>query len=165
MPENNQPNKEGPDDKKGGDLKVPPRTLLIWIAILGVVPLVMFFHNQGDMRGRKDITYPVLSIIVTNHLLVPKVNVITYDHQNEDVKEITGRYYTYDEATYERLPDAEEIQGRRRQINDVGIIELELAVREEHARNQLRVNAVISAPRLDVVGEDRRAALADDRVP
>ena len=40
-------NKNRDDDrgKRGGDFRVPPRTWIIWIAILGSIPLLMIFRT------------------------------------------------------------------------------------------------------------------------
>src|SRR6185436_18309712 len=42
---------ENRNGKKGGEFKVPPRTYILWIAILGAIPLLMFFRNNATSTG------------------------------------------------------------------------------------------------------------------
>src|ERR1044071_3438367 len=46
--ENRNDNRNG---RKGGEFKVPPRTYILWIAILGAIPLLMFFRNNATTAG------------------------------------------------------------------------------------------------------------------
>lgn len=71
-------------------MKVPPRTLLVWTAILGIVPLVMFLHNEDKMSGRQQLTYNDFAYIVTNDLVIS--GKITYNPQSSELKEITGKH-------------------------------------------------------------------------
>ena len=48
MAEDNRNDRNG---KKGGEFKVPPRTFILWIAILGAIPLLMFFRSNATSSG------------------------------------------------------------------------------------------------------------------
>ena len=85
------------NDNKNGDMKVPPRTLLVWIAILGIIPLVMFLHDQEDMRGRRQLTYSEFAFIVTNDLVI--AGKVMYNPQSPELKEIAGTYREYSANT------------------------------------------------------------------
>ena len=74
-------------------MKVPPRTLLVWIAILGIIPLVMFLHDQDDMRGQRNLTYNDFAFIVTNDLVIS--GKVIYNPQSSELKEIIGKYREY----------------------------------------------------------------------
>ena len=40
--------KRNSNEKKNGDFKVPPRTWIVWIAILGAIPLLMMFRDRTE---------------------------------------------------------------------------------------------------------------------
>ncbi len=79
-------NKKEP--KKGGEFRVPPRTWILWIAILGAIPLLLLFK---DPRENKDLlTQPqFVSLFRTNAI---KEGVIWYNVQDPSIAEITGLY-------------------------------------------------------------------------
>ena len=83
-------NENQPNDNKGGDMKVPPRTLLVWIAILGIIPLVMFLHDQDELRGQRSMTYNEFAYIVTNDLVTS--GKVIYNPQSPELKEIVGKF-------------------------------------------------------------------------
>ena len=35
-------------EKKGGEFRVPPRTWILWIAIIGAIPLLFLFKDPRD---------------------------------------------------------------------------------------------------------------------
>ena len=78
-----------PNDNKGGDMKVPPRTLLVWIAILGIIPLVMFLHDQDESGSQRSLTYSEFAFIVENDLVIE--GKVTYNQQSP-LKDIVGKY-------------------------------------------------------------------------
>ena len=78
------------EDPKGGDAKVPPRTLLVWIAILGIIPLIMFLHEQDETGRQRSMSYNDFVFIVTNDLVVS--GKIIYNPQSPDLREIVGKY-------------------------------------------------------------------------
>ena len=43
--------------KKGGEFKVPPRTYILWIAILGAIPLLLLFKDPRDNKDRLAFAY------------------------------------------------------------------------------------------------------------
>ncbi|PYK02909.1 MAG: hypothetical protein DME23_00680, partial [Verrucomicrobia bacterium] len=50
-------NDNGKNDKKGAEIRVPPRTWLLWIGIIALVPLVWRFHSQAETKYR-ILSYP-----------------------------------------------------------------------------------------------------------
>src|SRR6188474_1793525 len=46
-------NKNRDDGKKNGEFRVPPRTYILWIAILGAIPLLMIFRNAGPAQAER----------------------------------------------------------------------------------------------------------------
>ena len=86
----NGPNNKKPDeDNENGEMKVPPKTLLIWIAILGLIPLIMFLQRQAETGNQETINYAELQFLVENDLV--EKGVINYDPQSR-LQEITGLY-------------------------------------------------------------------------
>ncbi len=83
-------NENPSNDNNGGDMKVPPRTLLVWIAILGIIPLVMFLHDQEERRGQRTMSYNDFAYIVTNDLVIS--GKIMFNPQSPELKEIVGTY-------------------------------------------------------------------------
>src|ERR1041384_7884477 len=79
--------------KKNGEFKVPPRTYIIWIAILAAIPLLIIFRNSanspGDHLSQSQFTQKVDSNQITKGL-------ITYDPQSPMMVKITGKYIMTD---------------------------------------------------------------------
>jgi len=76
-------------EKRNPELRVPPRTWIIWIAILGLTVLLW------NLRGRVDtqietLTHPEFVSMVENDQV--EDGVITYNPQSEALREITGKY-------------------------------------------------------------------------
>ncbi|HXG46072.1 MAG TPA: ATP-dependent zinc metalloprotease FtsH [Methylomirabilota bacterium] len=84
------------DDKNGkrnSEFKVPPRTYILWIAILGTIPLLMIFRSNtvppGDQLSQIQFTEKFNSNQIARGLIV-------YDPQSPYIHEIRGRYYRTD---------------------------------------------------------------------
>src|SRR5438128_10948246 len=83
-------NDNGKNDKKGGDIRVPPRTWLLWTGLLALVPLVWKFHSQVETKYRTP-SYVEFKSLVTNNLIAK--GTINYNPQSEYcLREIPGRY-------------------------------------------------------------------------
>src|SRR5881397_3272386 len=93
MPEENRNDKNG---KKSGEFKVPPRTYILWIAILGAIPLLMFFKNSatttGDLISQTQFEELVDSNLVTKGIIVisPSTN------PTLPLADVTGKYMRND---------------------------------------------------------------------
>ena len=70
-------------------MRVPPRTLLIWIAIMALIPLLWKFREKVDTRYRKLNHVEFVQLVESN--LVIK-GVINYNPQSEQLREITGKF-------------------------------------------------------------------------
>src|SRR5438046_1827806 len=91
-------NDNGKNDKKGAEIRVPPRTWLLWIGILALIPLVWKFHSQVETKYRTP-SYVEFMNLVTNNLIVKAT--INYNPQSQDLREVTGKYR-------EKKPDGEQ---------------------------------------------------------
>ncbi|MEO7678642.1 MAG: ATP-dependent zinc metalloprotease FtsH, partial [Verrucomicrobiota bacterium] len=87
MAEDSKP--ENKNEKKVGDLR--PRTLLIWIAIIGVISVLMMLQHSKEKKP-KELSYLELSQKIENGLIVPNTGLIAYNQQSF-LRKITGRYY------------------------------------------------------------------------
>jgi cell division protease FtsH len=97
MPDQKRPN-ESDKEKKNGDLRLPPRTILVWIGIIGIVALLMLVRNGAEPQVEELGSFHDLMDKLTNSpsLIVPGSGRIIYGLQSPDIKRITGRYYAYD---------------------------------------------------------------------
>src|SRR5438874_3434108 len=82
-------NDNGKNDKKGTEIRVPPRTWLLWIGILALIPLVWKFHSQVETKYRTP-TYTEFIGLVTNNLIIK--GTINYSPQSPDLREVSGKY-------------------------------------------------------------------------
>ena len=89
MSDDNKPT--GKNERKTGDVKVPPRNWLLWILILGSIPLLMMFHQGRKDPKENQISRSFLVGLVTNNLV--KEGTIHYNPQSSVLQEITGKYY------------------------------------------------------------------------
>jgi cell division protease FtsH len=80
----------GKNERKSNEIKVPPRNWLLWILILGSIPLLMLFQNREKSKYT-DISRQKLDELVEKDLV--KDGVITYSPQSSVLQEITGKYY------------------------------------------------------------------------
>lgn len=83
--DNNNPRNE----KRNGDMRVPPRGWILLIAIVGLIPLMILMRERTDVKQRtlshKDFVQLVNSNLVES-------GTINYNPQSPDLKEITGKY-------------------------------------------------------------------------
>jgi len=68
---------------------VPPRSWLIWIAILGLIPLLILFRNQAEPHP-KEISHSMFLQLLESNLFVQAT--INYNPQSPDLREISGTY-------------------------------------------------------------------------
>ncbi len=86
---------ENKNEKKGGDFK--PRTLLIWIGIIGVISVLMMLQHRTEKKPR-ELSYMELSKKIEGGQIVPGTGQIAYNQQSI-LRKITGRFYETDAAT------------------------------------------------------------------
>jgi len=81
-------NKKGPGKPiRPGDYKAPPRAWLLWLAILTLIPLLVFFRDRE--KGYETLTYPQFFGLVQSNRIVR--GVIHYDPQSP-LRQIEGEY-------------------------------------------------------------------------
>jgi len=88
MSENNN-NDGGRNDKRNNDVRVPPRTWLLWLAILSLIPLLVFFKDKAD--GTYDtLTHKRFLDLFEAGQIRPGA-VIHYNPQSP-LREVSGKY-------------------------------------------------------------------------
>ena len=81
-------NKQNGNDKKSGEAKVPPRNLLIWVLILGAIPVVIFLRNKTDPRFPEIKRSELISRLDSNRIVSGTIH---YSPQSSMLTEITGK--------------------------------------------------------------------------
>lgn len=89
MPDDNKSSDDDKNSKKGGEFPVPPRTLVVWIAILGGITLLMLFKDRMPASGDSLTQYAFQQLVESNQIAQAT---ISYSPQSPDLREITGKY-------------------------------------------------------------------------
>ncbi len=84
----------GKNEKKTGELKVPPRNLLVWLFFLGLVPLLYLFHEKNDTKYVAISRQRLIQLVDSNLVLSGTIH---YNPQSSVLIEITGDYAKTDE--------------------------------------------------------------------
>jgi hypothetical protein len=70
MPDSNR-STEPEKEKRGGDMKMPPRAFLIWFGVIAVVAIIALARNGGEPTVEELASFPDLQNKITNNLIVP----------------------------------------------------------------------------------------------
>jgi cell division protease FtsH len=92
MPDHNNMSEED-KNKKGGEFRMPPRTWIVWIAIICTVVFVVLLRNNMDSRGEFLSPYQFNQLLDANLI---KDGIINFGQQSSVTTEISGKYYKVD---------------------------------------------------------------------
>src|SRR4051812_28110878 len=109
-------NKHNEDDKnsKKGDFRVPPRTWIVWIAILGGIILLMLFRDRMESQGEIVNQYKFQQLVESNQIAQATIN---YSAQDPYLTEVTGKYFRTDNTGARvKKGDAEELVAFRAKV-------------------------------------------------
>src|SRR3989454_306336 len=82
---------DGKNEKKGNEIKVPPRTWLLWIGILALIPLLWKFNKNFETKYRVPSHVEFVNLVTNDQIIEGTIN---YNPQTEHgLNEITGRYW------------------------------------------------------------------------
>src|SRR5262245_61292401 len=81
--------------KRNGEFRVPARTYLIWLALLGAIPLLMIFRNTGTPPADVLTQIQFQQKIDSNQI---SRGTIIYDPQSPYLHEVRGFYFKTDGA-------------------------------------------------------------------
>src|SRR5664279_1369557 len=90
MSEDNKHRDEDKNPKKSGEFRVPPRTMVVWIAILGGITLLMLFKDRMDSPGEVLNQFKFQQLVESNQIAQATIN---YNAQSPDLREVTGKYW------------------------------------------------------------------------
>lgn len=90
MFENDKKNESDKNDRNDGDFRMPNRTWLVWLIILGTIPLLMVFKDRADTAA-KVMTYTEFVQKFESNQITS--GVILFNPQSPDLREITGKFF------------------------------------------------------------------------
>jgi cell division protease FtsH len=75
-------------------MRLPPRTFLVWVAIIAIAVIVAFVRNGSETPVTELASFPDLLDKLTNGLIVPDSGHIVYGLQSPEIKRVVGKYYS-----------------------------------------------------------------------
>ena len=104
MSDDKKPNDNDKNDRDD-DFRSSARPWLVWLAILGFIPLLIMFRDRAEVKSPK-LGYPKFIELVDKDLV--HSGRISYNPQSTDLREITGNYFQTDEHGKKTLKDGKE---------------------------------------------------------
>ncbi len=90
MSEENKPDK---NEKKVNESKAQPRTYLLWILIVGAIPLLFVLRKNTEVRFTNLTRHQLVELLDANRLVTGTIH---YNPQSAVLQEITGKFLTND---------------------------------------------------------------------
>ncbi|MCX6882123.1 MAG: ATP-dependent zinc metalloprotease FtsH [Verrucomicrobia bacterium] len=90
MSEENKPNK---NDKKVNDSKAQPRTYLLWILIVGAIPLLFVLRKNTEVKYTNLARHQLVELLDANQIVSGTIH---YNPQSAVLQEISGKFLTND---------------------------------------------------------------------
>src|SRR5580658_2974418 len=97
MPELNRNTEPDKNDKRNGEMRLPPRAFLVWVGIIAIVAVVALARQGTETRQEELASFPDLLHKLTNNLIVPNSGRIVYGLQSTDMQRVEGKYYATQE--------------------------------------------------------------------
>ena len=94
MPEENKLNDDDKNSKKGGDFKVPPRTWVVWIAIIGGILMLVMFKNRMELQPGTLLPAEFQQKLEAHQIASVSLN---FNPQSQLSADIVGMYYKTDD--------------------------------------------------------------------
>jgi cell division protease FtsH len=93
--EDNKPNPEDPQSKKGSEFKIPPRSWLMWISIIGMVVALFLLKDKMAAPPEELTQFAFMQKVDSNLVHQASIN---YNPQSLMLVDIDGAYYKTDPA-------------------------------------------------------------------
>jgi len=97
MPDLNKSTEPDKNDKRNGEMRLPPRAFLVWVGIIAIVAVVALARNGVETPVEELASFPDLLHKMTNNLIVPNSGRVVYGLQSADLQRVTGKYYATQE--------------------------------------------------------------------
>jgi cell division protease FtsH len=94
MPEDNKLSDDDKNSKKGGDFKVPPRTWVVWIAIIGGILMLVMFKNRMELQPGTLLPAEFQQKLEAHQIASVSLN---FNPQSQLSADIVGMYYKTDD--------------------------------------------------------------------
>jgi len=139
-------NSDDKNQKKGGEFKVPPRTYMVWIVILGGIIALMMLRQKMDRPGDTLSQYRFQQLVESNQIAEATIN---YNAQNPFLTEIVGKYHQSD-GDGKRLAESDAQHGLalfRTKVRLTPRLEeklLSLPQFQPHEQNQMLLSVIYS---------------------
>jgi cell division protease FtsH len=89
MSDENRNRDDDKTPKKGGEFRVPPRTMVVWIAILGGITLLMLFKDRMETPGDVISQTQFMQLVDSNQIVHATID---YNPQGSYLRDIKGKY-------------------------------------------------------------------------
>ena len=97
MADDKKPSDDDKNGKRGGDFKIHSRTLAVWIALFGVLALLVMVKEKSSSAPEKLNVKELISKVDLN-LIVAGSGRISLNPQSASLRRISGRYLVNDDA-------------------------------------------------------------------
>ena len=104
MADDNKPNDKDKNPNKGGEFRVPPKTWIVWIAIIGITITVVMMNNGRLKTPAEELNSErFLQLLASNQITSATINV---NPQTLPVQIVEG---TYNPAETKSTPDKDHV--------------------------------------------------------
>ena len=97
MADDKKPSDEDKNEKRGGDFKIHSRTLAVWIALFGVLALLVMVKEKSSSAPEKLNVKELISKVDSN-LIVAGSGRISVNPQSPSLRRISGKFLVNDDS-------------------------------------------------------------------
>lgn len=87
-------NDSGKGSNGAGGSPIQPRTWLVWVAVLALIPLLLFFQRTSQQRFQPISQKRLFDLVSSNLVESGEIN---YSAQSRDLRTVRGRYLQIEE--------------------------------------------------------------------
>ena len=94
-------NDSGKGSGGAGGSPIQPRTWLVWVAVLALIPLLLFFQRTSQQRFQQISQKRLFDLVSSNLVESGEIN---YSAQSRDLRTVRGRYIQLEEGKTNLVP-------------------------------------------------------------
>ncbi len=94
-------NDSGKGSNGAGGSPIQPRTWLVWVAVLALIPLLLFFQRTSQQRFQSISQKRLFDLVSSNLVESGEIN---YSAQSRDLRTVRGRYIQIEEGKTNLVP-------------------------------------------------------------